>query len=63
VPLEDPAALAEAMARLADEPNLRRRMGAEGKRRIQDYSSGKMAEKIDAVYRELLRNRREKAKK
>ncbi len=51
VPPEDATALADALRILIDDPNLRRRMGAAGRRRVQERFS---VERMVAAYRRFL---------
>ncbi|WP_337996556.1 glycosyltransferase [Oleispirillum naphthae] len=54
VPVKDSAAIAEAIARLAADPALRRRMGAEARRRIEEtYADPIVAAQVEALYRSL----------
>lgn len=54
VPPNDPAALQAAMERLARDPELRRRMGAAGRERVQSlFSISREASEINLVYEEL----------
>jgi glycosyltransferase involved in cell wall biosynthesis len=55
VPPHDPAALAAAIERLAGDPELRRAMGAEGRRAAGRLSMEECAARHEAVYRTLLR--------
>ncbi|MDI9569833.1 MAG: glycosyltransferase family 4 protein [Pseudomonadota bacterium] len=57
VPPGDAAALAAAIRMLYRDPARRRAMGEEGRRRAPAFSAGAMIEKIDDLYRELLRER------
>ena len=55
VPAGDPAALAQAIARLMDDPALRRRMAAAGPVRIREhFDLGQMVARIVAVYERVL---------
>lgn len=54
VPPGDAPALRDAIARLLDSPALRARLGANGRRRVeQEYTTARAAESVLAVYREL----------
>jgi rhamnosyl/mannosyltransferase len=54
VPPRDAAALREALATLVGSPALRARLGAHGRRRVeQEYTTAHAAESVLAVYREL----------
>ncbi|GLY85870.1 glycosyltransferase [Actinoallomurus iriomotensis] len=55
VPPHDPAALACAIERLAGDPELRRAMGAAGRRAAERLSVDECAARHEAVYRRLLR--------
>jgi len=55
VPPADPAALAEAISKLASEPNLRAAMGAAGRLRVADhFSLATMAQRTLTLYRDCL---------
>jgi glycosyltransferase involved in cell wall biosynthesis len=55
VPVDDAAALADAVDRLAGDPELRRRYGAEGRRLVEsEFSSARIGRDIVALYRRLL---------
>jgi glycosyltransferase involved in cell wall biosynthesis len=54
VPPDAPVALAEAIARLAQDAKLRRRLGEGAARLAQDFTWGKIAEKTEALYEEIL---------
>jgi glycosyltransferase involved in cell wall biosynthesis len=55
VPPRDATALASALERLIHDPNLRRTMGAAGRRRAQEFFSAQhMVERTQALYAELL---------
>ncbi len=58
VPREDPAALAEAILRLAGDDRLRSRMGSASLEMSLRYSTERMARSTLAVYEEALLNRR-----
>jgi glycosyltransferase involved in cell wall biosynthesis len=54
VPVADPAALARALARLLDDPELRSRLGAGGRRRMEErFSLEAMLDAKERLYREL----------
>jgi glycosyltransferase involved in cell wall biosynthesis len=58
VPRRDPAALGAAIARLAREPGLRRRMGQTAREHVRRrYSSDRLLADMDALYAELLKPR------
>ena len=55
VPVRDADALALAIARLLDDPELRRRMGARGRQQaVEEFSQERVIEATLAVYREVL---------
>lgn len=55
VPPRDAAAFAAALGRMIDDPELRVRSGAAGRRRVDaEFTQRKMAETTDRLYRELL---------
>jgi len=54
VPPDAPVALAEAIARLAGDPKLRRRLGEGAVRLAQDFTWEKIAEKTKALYEDIL---------
>jgi glycosyltransferase involved in cell wall biosynthesis len=54
VPPDAPVVLAEAIARLAEEPRLRRRLGEGAARLAQDFTWDRIAEKTEALYEEIL---------
>jgi glycosyltransferase involved in cell wall biosynthesis len=58
VPKGDADALTSAILRLAENPDLRERLGRAAKRRSGDFSTGQLTEKTAALYRRLLRERR-----
>jgi glycosyltransferase involved in cell wall biosynthesis len=53
VPVDDVAALAEAIGRLVRDPELRAGMGAAGRERILEYSLERYADRKEAFYRRL----------
>ena len=54
IPPEDPAALAKAMVQVLGDPGSARRLGAEGRRLVeQGYTVEKMAEKVYKVYQQV----------
>lgn len=58
VPPRDDAAMAEAIVRLLRDPNLRARLGAAGRRRVEEaFSADRMVRETLAVYDDLLRRR------
>jgi len=61
VPARDPKALADAMVRVAGDPELRARLGAGGKARVRSFSADRTAVATRGVYEEALgtRGRRE----
>ena len=54
VPPDAPVALAEAIARLAEDARLRRRLGEGAARLAQDFTWERIAEKTEALYEEIL---------
>ncbi len=54
VPRAEPAALAARVVELLADPELRRRLGAAGRRRAPAYGAQRMVADIDALYRRLL---------
>lgn len=56
VPPEDPAAMAEAMDRLASQPDLRREMGLHGRRRVaEEFDPQRVAKDMCSLYELLVR--------
>lgn len=56
VPPRDPRALADAVARLLADPELRRRMGAAGRTRVAErFTVGAMTKRMLAIYDEVMR--------
>jgi phosphatidylinositol alpha-mannosyltransferase len=49
----DPGALADALARLLDDPAERRRLGANGLRSAARFGWDDIAERLEAIYRSL----------
>ena len=59
VPPSDPHALAEKIELLANDPELRRRMGAAGRERLaKNFSLTEMVKKIETVYQESFQDKR-----
>ena len=57
-PVGDVAALADALERLARDPELRARMGKAGRERtLPRYRVERLVDDVDALYRELLAER------
>jgi len=57
VPPEDPAALAESLARSIGDPALRQRLGAAGPERVtKTYSPDTMIDAYERLYSELTRD-------
>lgn len=55
VPVKDAGALAAAVSRLLEDPELRRRMGGRGRQRaVEEFSQERVIEATLAVYREVL---------
>jgi glycosyltransferase involved in cell wall biosynthesis len=50
----DVSALADALNRLLDDPDLRKEFGNAGMRRALDFSPEHIGETVDAIYRDLL---------
>jgi glycosyltransferase involved in cell wall biosynthesis len=58
VPPRDAVALADAIERLVRDPLLRARMGARGRRRVEEeFSEERVVEQTIALYRSLLADR------
>lgn len=60
VPPRDGPALAEALRRLIDDPELRKRMGEAGRRRVREegtFSTGRLAQRTSEVYTRWLTER------
>jgi glycosyltransferase involved in cell wall biosynthesis len=58
VPVKDPVALAEAIRKLVFDPDLRQRMGAQGRKLVEDqFSEQIVVGKTLALYRSLFANR------
>jgi glycosyltransferase involved in cell wall biosynthesis len=53
VPPDDAPALAEAIARLADDATLRKEMGRRGRARSVEYGAGRMVHRVLNLYREI----------
>jgi glycosyltransferase involved in cell wall biosynthesis len=58
IPARDPAALAEAMIRLAGDPALRTRMGIAGRARSLDYRLDRLVADVERLYRRGLDRKR-----
>jgi glycosyltransferase involved in cell wall biosynthesis len=57
VPVADVGAMADALERLAGDPELRARMGETGHERVVPrYRVERLVDDVDALYRELLAN-------
>jgi glycosyltransferase involved in cell wall biosynthesis len=54
VPSADPAALAQAVARLVSEPTLAREVSLKGSIAVQGFTAERMAEAVATVYRSLV---------
>jgi glycosyltransferase involved in cell wall biosynthesis len=58
VPVDDPDAMAKAIVCLGEDPDLRRRMGKNGRSRYERFfTAGKYCQKVEAVYEEVHRHR------
>ncbi len=55
VPNDDPEALGESLTRLIEDPELRRKMGAQAAAYAQDYAWDRIAARIQALYAEVLK--------
>jgi glycosyltransferase involved in cell wall biosynthesis len=63
IPKEDPPLLADRLATLLKAPALARRMGQAGRRHVAEhFSRRRMAEEVDALYREVLERRDTRAR-
>jgi glycosyltransferase involved in cell wall biosynthesis len=60
VPPDDPGALAAALAKLATDPDLRRRLGERAAATAERFSMAETVRRTEAVYDEALAKRREK---
>jgi glycosyltransferase involved in cell wall biosynthesis len=59
VPVADEAAIARAFATLFDDTTMRRKMGAAARQRIvENYSTGKVVERYEALFTEMLKDSR-----
>jgi glycosyltransferase involved in cell wall biosynthesis len=57
VPPDDPVALADALARMAADPVMRRRFGAAGRRLVEEkFSANRVGSEIVTLYNQLLRD-------
>ncbi len=55
IPKEDPAAIAEAIIKIADDKELARRLAREGRAKVlKDFTLEGMIDKTEAVYRRVL---------
>jgi len=61
VPPGDVAALADAIAVLALDPERRRQLGCKGHERAQEFSWPRVTDRIEAIYRRVLERRRRAA--
>ena len=57
-PTEDPRALGDAMAQIANDPALAASMGANGKTRALDFSVERMTDRTTEVYKSVPTNAR-----
>jgi glycosyltransferase involved in cell wall biosynthesis len=56
VPIEDPDALAAALARLAEDPALRRTFGEAGRKRVEkEFTFVEMTRRYQAIYDRLVK--------
>jgi glycosyltransferase involved in cell wall biosynthesis len=53
VPIRDPAALAHAVSRILDDPELASRLAARAREEVLRFSDQRMAEEVHSVYRSL----------
>ena len=58
VPPNDPAALAEALTRVLGDQSLRRKLVEGGRRRAEEFSMAKLAERYEQLYRDAIGIRR-----
>jgi glycosyltransferase involved in cell wall biosynthesis len=59
VPARDPLAIADAVVRLTESPDLRRRLGERSRERaVTQFAFSVVAERTELVYRELLAAKR-----
>ena len=55
VPPENPDALSQAIRRLLEDADLRKRMGVAGRARVRrEFTQGRLLERVEGVYREVL---------
>jgi glycosyltransferase involved in cell wall biosynthesis len=54
VPSQEVGALAAAMRRLLEDPELRERMGAAALRRAEHFKAGSVVPRIESIYRQLV---------
>jgi glycosyltransferase involved in cell wall biosynthesis len=53
VPPGDAAALRHALQRMLDDPTLRRRMGAAGRKRVEQFRGDRVVPRIERVYQQV----------